>query len=61
GITPFEAFYKRKPDLSNLHEFGCTVWVHDWLKSDSKLKPRAREGKWIGYDAESNGHRIYYP
>jgi hypothetical protein len=48
-----------KPDLSNLHEWGCPVWVHD--KSKSKLEGRAREGRWMGFDEQSNGSRIYWP
>jgi hypothetical protein len=60
GRTPYEAFHKSKPDLHNIHEWGCEVSVH--VADASKLDGRAPEGRWIGYDLDSiNGHRIYYP
>ena len=36
-----------KPDLSNLHKWGCPVWVHK--KSKSKLEGHAKEGCWMGF------------
>jgi transposase InsO family protein len=48
GRTPFEALTGQKPDLSNLHLWGCQVWVHD--ASNSKLESRAKAGNWVGYE-----------
>ena len=59
GKTPFEAYHSAKPNLYGLPEFGCKVWVH--TTSGSKLDGRAVEGKWVGYDEDSSGHRIYFP
>lgn len=59
GKTPFEIFYGTKPNLSGLPEFGCEVWVH--TTEGSKLDGRAVKGRWVGYDEESSGHRIYSP
>ena len=57
--TPFEAFNESKPDLRNLHEWGCKVMIHN--DNNNKLGARAREGRWLGLDQESiQGHRIYY-
>ncbi|KIK13427.1 hypothetical protein PISMIDRAFT_17991 [Pisolithus microcarpus 441] len=50
--------YKKAPDLSNLPVWGCQVKVHD--PSGSKLDARARDGHWLGFDAESDGHRVYW-
>ncbi|KIK11766.1 hypothetical protein PISMIDRAFT_122094 [Pisolithus microcarpus 441] len=50
--------YKKAPDLSNLPVWGCRVKVHD--PSGSKLDARARDGHWLGFDAESDGHRVYW-
>lgn len=57
-ITPHEVLFDEKPDISNLHPWGCDVWVHD--TSGSKLDGRAKKGKWVGFDEESDGHRVYY-
>src|ERR1700678_755548 len=59
GITPYEAFYGTKPNLRGLPEFGCKVWVH--TTEGSKLDGRSVEGKWVGFDEDSSGHRIYSP
>lgn len=56
--TPYEMLYKKAPDLSNLPVWGCRVKVHD--PSGSKLDARARDGHWLGFDAESDGHRVYW-
>lgn len=59
GKSPYEAFLDEKPNLNGVPQWGCRVWVHD--ASQSKLSPRAREGRWLGYDPTSNGSRIYWP
>ena len=59
GMTPWQALYGTPPDLSRLKRFGEKVWVHN--PTGSKLDPRAREGRWIGLDVESHGHRVYWP
>ncbi|XP_006460632.1 hypothetical protein AGABI2DRAFT_46347, partial [Agaricus bisporus var. bisporus H97] len=59
GMTPFEALYGRKPRLGNVREWGDEVWVHQ--AGGDKLGARAKKGKWLGYDTESNGSRILFP
>ena len=59
GKTPYEVFYGTKPNLRNLPEFGSKVWVH--TTSGSKLDGRSVVGRWVGFDEESSGHRIYSP
>ena len=57
--TPFKILTKRKPDLANLHPWGCCVRVHD--TSGRKLDGRSKIGRWMGFDEETgDGHRIYW-
>src|ERR1700678_4421452 len=57
--TPFEVLTKKKPDLANLHPWGCRVRVHD--TSGSKLDGRSKIGRWMGFDEETgDGHRVYW-
>jgi hypothetical protein len=56
--TPHEVVTGTKLDLSKLLEWGCTVWVH--TKSNSKLDGHTEKGRWIGYDEQSKGSRIYW-
>jgi hypothetical protein len=58
NATPHEILTGKKPDLSNIHPWGTRVWVHD--TSGSKLDGRAKEGRWVGFDEESRGHRVYW-
>jgi hypothetical protein len=57
--TPIEAVTGQKPDLLKLPEWGCQVWVH--TKKNLKLDARAIEGRWVGFDEQSKGSRIYWP
>ncbi|KAF7371239.1 Transcription factor [Mycena sanguinolenta] len=57
------AVHGRKPDFSDVHEWGCKCYVHQQMDvvKQSKLDPRAKEGRWMGLDDASQGHRIYWP
>src|SRR6202522_565611 len=59
GKTPYEVFSGVKPNLRGLPEFGTKVWVH--TPEGSKLDGRSVVGRWVGFDEESSGHRIYAP
>src|SRR5215471_4504867 len=59
GKTPHEMGTGEKPNLSNLRQFGCTAWVKNL--DAGKLDPRTVEGRFLGYDEESKGYRIYWP
>jgi hypothetical protein len=59
GMTPYEAYFGKKPNIAGLHEFGRKVWVHNM--GGSKLDGRSEIGRWVGFDEASNGHRIYWP
>jgi len=58
GQTPYKAKNKRKPHLGGIHEFGVGAYVKD-LKA-GKLESRAQMGRFVGYDSESKGYRIYW-
>ncbi|KDQ50305.1 hypothetical protein JAAARDRAFT_142187 [Jaapia argillacea MUCL 33604] len=56
GVTPLEALFREKLDLSKLAVWGCQAWVHDSTRS--KLDGCAKEGCWVGFDMQSKGHQI---
>lgn len=58
GRTPFEAINGRPPTLLGLPVWGCCVWVHD--TSTGKVGVRALAARWVGYDGQSKGHRVYW-
>jgi hypothetical protein len=61
-VTPFEGWFKRKPDLSHLRPFGALVTAR---KTDStelmKFEPRGEEGRFVGYARDSKGYLIWFP
>ena len=57
--NPYEMLYQKQPNLENVPVWGCRVKVHDML--GTKLDMCARDGHWVGFDPESDGHRIYFP
>jgi hypothetical protein len=58
GMTPYEAVYGEKPTLKGVREWGSLCWI---TRKSSKISERAEEGRWIGFDGSSKGHRIYWP
>ncbi|THH04537.1 hypothetical protein EW146_g10150, partial [Bondarzewia mesenterica] len=59
GTTPYEKVHGQKPDLNNLHEWGCKVWVK--IEGRNKLEAQADKGCFVGYSAESKGVLVYWP
>jgi hypothetical protein len=59
--TPFELFYGRKPDLSNLKIFGSTVYYRNSDPNVSKLENRGRRGIFLGYSYYIKGYLIHDP
>ena len=57
--TPLEVATGRKPDLSNVHPWGCKAWVK--RLDVGKLEPRAELCHFVGVDSESKGFRVYWP
>ena len=58
GKTPHEMLTGVKPDLADLREWGSKIWIH--TPDGSKLDGRAKEGRWMGFDLESKGSRVYF-
>ncbi len=45
GKTPYETWYKKKPDFANLRVYGCNAYVVDYhAKSKGKMAPRSLIG-----------------
>jgi len=55
-ITPYQARFQRKPDISDIRVWGSKAYRKDYLPS-SKLAPRALLGCLVGYG--SNTWKIY--
>ena len=52
--TLFEAWYKRKPDISNLRVYGCDAYIIDYkAKAKEKMAPCSWAGILMGYEVKN--------
>jgi transposase InsO family protein len=61
GITPFEGWTGEKPDVSHFREFGCDVWVLNQGVKESKLAPKSKKMKFMGFVDGAKAIRYYDP
>ena len=59
GITPYEAWTGKKPDVGHLREFGCDVWVLDESNNRSKLDPKSKKMVFVGFMDGPKAIRYY--
>ncbi|KAF5374058.1 hypothetical protein D9757_010721 [Collybiopsis confluens] len=60
-ITPDEAFWKKKPDVSTLREFGSPCWVLRQDGKNQKLTSKSRPFHFTGLSDESRAWRYFNP
>ena len=57
-ITPYECWFGRKPDISNLRVFGCICYYHVPDERRKKLDPKARKAIFLGYPEGVKGYKV---
>jgi len=60
GMTPYEALYGERPDVSYLVTIGTKAFVHVTKKRTRKLGPRNFEGIMVGH-GRSHRYRLWIP
>ena len=50
GMTPFEAWYGKKPAVHHLKTFGCIVYVRNTAPHLKKLEDHGRKMIFVGYE-----------
>lgn len=60
-MTPYEAWFKEKPQVGHLRVFGCEAYAHIPKDERRKLDPKAGKCIMLGYGAETKGYRLYCP
>ncbi|KAL1944894.1 hypothetical protein VTO73DRAFT_2514, partial [Trametes versicolor] len=61
GKTPEEVWTGKKPDVSNLQEWGCKCWVLTSPAKRSKLDPRSKPMYFVGLAPGSKAWLYYDP
>ena len=59
GKTTYEMIHKKVPNLAGIQELGAAAYVKN-LKA-GKLDAHAQVGRFVGYNSESKGFRIFWP
>ena len=60
-LTPFEAYYGRKPSVSLLRASGCVCYSLIAKDERKKIDPVASKCVLIGYGTEVKGYRLHDP
>jgi len=60
-ITPFEIWYKQKPDIDHLRVWGCVAYVHVQKDKRSSLGSHMEKCIFIGYPEGFKGWKFYNP
>ena len=60
-MTPHEAYYGSKPDISHLRELGCRTFILTQSERHRKIYNRSIEGILVGYSETSKAYQCYYP
>ena len=60
GQTPYEKWFKNKPNISHLREFGAPVWVLlQGQKQPRKMETKSRRRIFVSYDDGSKSIKYY--
>jgi hypothetical protein len=61
GVTPYEAWHGRKPNVSYLKTFGCIGHVKKVKPGQAKLDDRSVKAVFLGYESGTKAYRLYDP
>jgi transposase InsO family protein len=61
GMTPHEAWFKRKPDVSHLRVWGCLAYVFIQKDKCRPLQPHMEQCVFVGYPTRYKGWSFYNP
>jgi len=61
NMTPFEAWYGKKPRVDHLRTFGCLVHVKVVGTGITKLYDRSTKMVFLGYESGTKGYRVFDP
>ena len=61
GMTPYEAWFKQKPDVSHLRVWGCLAYVFIQKDKQHLLQPHMEKCVFMGYPSGYKGWNFYNP
>jgi hypothetical protein len=61
GMTPYEAWHEKKPNLAHLRTFGSLIYVKNTKPHLKKLDDSSTKMVFVSYEARSKTYRAYDP
>lgn len=61
GITPYQAWYEKTPNIHHFRVFGCLSHIKITSPHLTKLEDRSVKGVLLGYEEGSKAYRLYDP
>jgi hypothetical protein len=63
GMTPYQAMYGEKKDVSNFRAFGCRAWVYldKQRREKGKHTQRAKEAVYVGFVPNMSAWAFWIP
>jgi hypothetical protein len=58
--TPHKMFFGRKPNVSDSKVFGCVTWVKQDRRNRWKFDPKAKKGRFNGFEPGVKGFRVLF-
>ncbi|GJX06047.1 retrovirus-related pol polyprotein from transposon TNT 1-94 [Tanacetum coccineum] len=59
GMTSYDVFRGRSPDISYFHVFGCLVHIHNHRDHLGKFDEKADDGFFLGYSPVAKAFRVF--
>ena len=59
GLTPYQMWFDRRPDLKHLRTFGCIVYAHIPEGDRKKLDSKAAKFRFIGYTESTENYKVW--
>ena len=59
GMTPYEAWFGEKPNVSNFRILGTKAWERIPSEKRKALKPQRKECLMVGYGEETKGYKLF--
>jgi hypothetical protein len=60
-MTPYEAWYEKKPNVNHFRVLRCVSYVHVVDQNRQKLDPKSESCIFVGYSEQSKAYRLYNP
>jgi len=61
NMTPYEAWYGKRPNVNHFKVFGCLAYVHVPDQNIKKLDAKSELYIFIGYSETSKAYKLYNP